>query len=196
MGAAMFYPRTSVLPTIKTSLPSSINCLTNHPVDDGHQSRFHEHNHCWLHQLPVKQKFIYLTKSRQPCSGAAVPEVAWEQYIDAEPFLVFTENSAFSAATWQQPGGAAGREESWCVGRFWKVLLCPRCRNLSEAAHQCQSAGVAAPLLLLSRPPYIAAGKQMSGHKYAHKLQGKKAVGGAVGVASTVRTAPRISYTM
>ena len=52
------------------------------------------------------------------------------------------------------------------------------------------------PLLLLSRPPYIAAGKQMSGHKYAHKLQGKKAVGGAVGVASTgVRTVPRIFYT-
>ena len=105
MGAAMFYPRTSVLPTIKTSLPSSINCLTNHRVDGAHQSRFHEHNHCWLQSTAVQKegKFIYLTKSRQSCSGAAV--LVWEQNVDAAaPFSFFNERkTAFSAAaaTWQ-----------------------------------------------------------------------------------------------
>lgn len=189
MGAAMFYPCTSLLPTIKTSLPSSINCLTNHPLDGSHQSRFHEHNHCWLHRLPVGKKFIYLTKSRRSSSGAAVP--AWEQYIGAAPpfpiFTIFCSN--VTAARWRRGRKA---DVSCCFKKFCfvpDVGTCPRC-----GAHQCQSAGVAAPLLLLSRPPYIAAGKQMSGHKYAHKLQGKKTVGGAVGVASIVRTAPRISY--
>ena len=76
MGAAMFYPRTSLLPTIKTSLPSSINCLTNHPLDGSHQSRFHEHNHCWLGIVRHRRKEIYLFDEKPPllqwsgwCSG-------------------------------------------------------------------------------------------------------------------------------
>ena len=128
MGAAMFYPRTSVLPTIKTSLPSSINCLTNHPLDDGHQSRFHEHNHCWLHRLPVKQKFIYLTKSRQFCSGAAVPEVAWEQYILTPNLFPFSPKTLHSLQQHDSSPVALPREESGC----WKVLKSFALSQMSE----------------------------------------------------------------
>ena len=220
MGAAMFYPRTSLLPTIKTSLPSSINCLTNHPLDGSHQSRFHEHNHCWLGIVRHRRKEIYLFDEKPPllqwsgcCPGT----------IHRRCFSIFTIFCS-NVTLWHHPvalgrkAGSGGFQsfalfqmsESFFYIRSQNLYLSDvriffisnvgiffvRCRNLSEArtTHQCQSGGVAAPLLLLSRPPYIAAGKQMSGHKYAHKLQGKKTVGGAVGVASTVRTAPRISY--
>ena len=134
MGAAMFYPRTSVLPTIKTSLPSSINCLTNHPVDDGHQSRFHEHNHCWL-RIVCRRKEIYLFDEKPPidsCSGAAGLEVGWEQYIRAaspQTFYIFTIFcSNMTAAGWRRDRKAGvGGFEKFCFVR--DVGTCPKLRT-------------------------------------------------------------------
>ena len=143
----------------------------------------------------VGKKFIYLTKSRQ--STPAAERLAWRwagNNTSALLLLKLFTFSPFSAATWQQPGGAGiGKLELEVLKSFALSEMSEPVRSCAPMPVQCRGGS---PLLLLSRPPYIAAGKQMSGHKYAHKLQGKKAVGGAVGVASTVRTAPSISYTM
>ena len=180
MGGAMFYPRTSVLPTIKTSLPSSINCLTDHRLDDGHQSRFHEHNHCWLHRLcRQKREEIYLFDEKPPLllrSGGYCPTGGLRTIVHAAQFPIFWRRISAFSATAQHEKICHQPEES--VEKFCFVGRCRK--NKPANARQPSKCGVAAPLLLLSRPPYIAAGKQMSGHKYAgHKLQGKKAGGGA-----------------
>ena len=120
MGAAMFYPRTSLLPTIKTSLPSSINCLTNHPLDGSHQSRFHEHNHCWLGIVRHRRKEIYLFDEKPPllqwwsgrCPGLGTIHRRFSI------FTLFCSN----VTPWRRRGKLA-RE-------VFKVLLCSRCRNL------------------------------------------------------------------
>ena len=126
MGGAMFYPRTSVLPTIKTSLPSSINCLTDHRLDDGHQSRFHEHNHCWLHRLcRQKREEIYLFDEKPPLllrSGGYCPSGGLRTIVHAAQFPIFSRRISAFSATAQHEKNCHQPEES--VEKFCFVGRC------------------------------------------------------------------------